>query len=168
MEANRMPDLGWIVQIATAISLLITAVAAIVTLREYRLKLQAEKRQQESSQAEIDLRMLKLFVEILQLAMARGQSYVSEKGIEQAFVKGIITEDDFKNPNILVSKLQACSFDMATGAAGQDAAIAAIPVLAERYAILRHPARAALESLLNIESKKKNVELALEELNKLR
>lgn len=163
-----MPDLDWVVQIATAISLLITAIAAIMALREYRLKLQAEKRQQESSQSEIDLRMIKLFVEILQLAMAYGESHVSEKGIEQALIKDVITKEDLKNPAELRSKLQAFSFYLVTGLAGQDAAIAAIPSLAERYPILRPSARAALESLSSTNTRKEIVQSALDQLNKLR
>ena len=108
------------------------------------------------------------FVEILQLAMAYGESHVSEKGIEQALIKDVITKEDLKNPAELRSKLQAFSFYLVTGLAGQDAAIAAIPSLAERYPILRPSARAALESLSSTNTRKEIVQSALDQLNKLR
>lgn len=146
-------DLGFVVQIATAISLLATAVAAVVTLREYRLKVAAERRQQESAQAEIDVRLLQLFVETMRIAISRGDSHVSEKCIEQLFEREMITEQDLENPDEFLRKLRACSFDVPTGAASQAAAIAAIAVLAKRYEILRQPARAGLESMLKTDGR---------------
>ncbi len=145
-------NLEWVVQLATAISLLIAAITGAATLREYRLKLQAEKRQQESTQAEIDLRMIKLFVEVMQLATGYGNASISEKAIEQVFEKGLITQEDFNDPTKLNRKLSSCFIYPLTASPAQNAAIAALQVLSDRYEILYQPAKVALESLQNDKS----------------
>jgi hypothetical protein len=138
----------WIVPLSTAVTLLSTAVAAWVGVCQYRLKVQAERRLQESSQAEVDVKLSKLFAEFMRLAHARGEGYVSDKCIEKIFEHGIITKEDLDDPDSLKRKIAAiCTLNLPVGVASQNAAIASLGVLGHRYPILREPARAGLNTL---------------------
>jgi hypothetical protein len=168
-----MADLEWIVQVATAVSLLATAVAAVLTLREYQLKAAAERRMQKSTQAEIDIRIMQLFAETVRIAQSRGGDHVSEQCIKQLFAKRIITKKDFEDLDDeekcrrLFNKLRICAIAVPTAEASQDAAIAAIEVLAGQYRTLRRPARAGLEAIKKQESQKQQAEAALTYLNEI-
>ena len=116
--------------------------------------MKSEERLQESTRSEIDARLSKLFAELMWLAHARGESQISEKCVEQLFEKGIITREDFDDPESLRKKLEAaCILTFPVGLASQDAAIASIAVLGRRHEILREPARTALNSLKSIKAK---------------
>jgi hypothetical protein len=162
-----MTDLEWVVQLATAISLLAGAVAAVWALREYGLKVHAERR-------ETDIRIMQLFTETMRIAQSRGGSHVSEKCIEQLFEKGIVAKEDFEDLDDeekyerLFNKLRTCVIAVPTAEASQDAAIAAIAVLAERYSILRQPARAGLEAIRKQKVQKQQAEEGLAYLNKVK
>jgi hypothetical protein len=137
----------WLLPVSTSVSLISTAIAAWVGILQYRLKVQAERRLKESSQAEVDTRLSKLFSELMWLAHGRAGSQVSDKLIEEAIKKGVITEDYFHDPqkqNIKRSVKDACILNLPVGIASQDAAIASIAQLGRRYEILHEPARAAL------------------------
>lgn len=160
-----MTNLDWFVQLATAISLLAAAVATVWTLREYSLKLSAERR-------ETDIRIMQLFTETVRIAQSRGGSHISEKCIEQLFEKGIVTKEDYedlddeaKNER-LFNKLRTCVIAIPTSEASQNAAIIAIAVLAKRYKeVLDLPARAGLETMKKHEHQKQQVEKALDYLD---
>jgi hypothetical protein len=144
------------------VSSVLVAVSALLAVWEYRLKVQGEKRLQESAASEIDTRMSKLFAELMWLAHARGGSQISEKCVEKLFEKGAITEGDFGDLEKLNEKLsKACAINLPVGAASQDAAIASIGVLGSRYEILREPARAGLNSLKSIKEKAGQIDKAL-------
>ena len=156
-----MLNLEWVVQLATAISLLAAAAAAVWTLREYRLKVSAERR-------ETDIRIMQLFTETVRIAQSRGGSHISEKCIEQLFEKGIVTKEDFEDLDDeekykrLFNKLRTCVIAVPTSEASQNAAIIAIAVLAKRYKeVLDLPARAGLETMKKHEDQKQQVEEAL-------
>jgi len=153
----------WIVPLSTAATLLSTAIAAWVGVLQYRLKVKAEKRLQESNRAEVDVRLSKLFIELMWLAHARAGSHVSEKCIEELFEKGMITKEDLGDLYSLNRKLAACIFDLPVSLASQNAAIASLAVLGNRYEILREPAREGLNSLKSF--KKEETERALTLLN---
>jgi hypothetical protein len=150
----------WIVPLSTAVSLLSTAIVAWVGVLQYRLKVKAEERLQESNRAEVDVRLSKLFAELMWLAHARAGSHVSEKCIEELFEKGMITKEDLGDPDSLNRKIAAiCILNLPVGVASQNAAITSLAVLGRRYAILREPARAGLNSLKSF--KREEAERAL-------
>ena len=160
-----MPFLEYIVQIATAISLLATAAAAVWSLGTYAQK-------QQSERAEIDVRLMQLFDEWMRIAQSRGQSHFSETWVEQLFEKKIITKKDFQGiengiSDRLFNTLRAGSILIPTSKANQDAAIAAIAVLAKRHPVLRRPARAGLEAIMENQGQKQQAEKALEHLDQM-
>jgi hypothetical protein len=156
-----MTDLGWIVQLATAVSLLATAAAAVLALLEYRLKVSTERR-------ETDIRLMQLFAESVRTAQSRSGDQVSEKCIEQLFEKGIVTKEDFEDLDDkekyerLFNKLRTCVIAAPTSEASQNAAIIAIAVLGKRYKeTLDLPARAGLETMKKHKDQKEQAEKAL-------
>jgi hypothetical protein len=156
-----MVDLEWVVQLATAFSFIAAAVATILTLREYRLKASAERR-------ETDIRIMQLFTESMRIAQSRGGSHISEKCIEQLFDKGIVTKEDFEDLDDgerykrLFNKLRTCVIAVPTSEASQNAAIIAIAVLAKRYKeVLDLPAKAGLEAMKKHEDQKQQAKEAL-------
>ncbi len=149
-------NLEWLVQLATAVSLLAGAAAAVWTLREYGLKVSDERR-------ETDIRIMQLFTESVRIAQSRSGHHVSEKLIEQ-----IITKEDFEGlddeekDKKLFEKLQRCVIAIPTSEASQNSAIIAIAVLANRYKdILDLPARAGLETMKKNKDQKQQAEKAL-------
>ena len=55
----------WLIPVSTALSLLSTAIAAWVGVLHYKLKAKGEQRLRESSQAEVDIRLSKIFSELM-------------------------------------------------------------------------------------------------------
>jgi hypothetical protein len=140
----------WLVPIATAISLISTAIAAWVGVLQYRVKVRAEDRLKQSSLAEMDTRLSKLFSELMWLAHARAGSHVSDTLLEQAIKKGLVPDTYFRDPDKddLKRHIQeSCILNLPVGSASQEAAIVSIAELGKRYEILREPARAALTSI---------------------
>jgi len=133
--------------IVVSISIMTAAVAACVAVAEFGVKVWGEKRLQKSAACEIDIRMSKLFTELMWVAHGRGGSEVSEKAIEGLFQKGMISESDCDNLEQLNNKLQACVIVLPVGLASQKAAMVSIAVLGSRYEILWEPALAALSTM---------------------
>lgn len=90
MEVNTIKE--WLIPISTVFTLISVAVGVWLSLREYRLKLQAETRLKYSSQVELDIQLLKLFTEIMNLAHARGGTHVSEKAVELLLKPEVVRE----------------------------------------------------------------------------
>jgi len=149
MDMNTIKD--WIVPIAAVVGLLPIVVGVWLSLREYRLKLQAETRLKNSSQVEQDIQLLKLFTEIMNIAHARGPVHVSEKAIEMLLKSDVIKELSTKGIS-LNSLLENAVIVYPVGVAAQDAAIASIWALAQRHEILRPVAVQALESLMGFKA----------------
>ena len=161
MQWSDLSGIGdFILKAASAVSLLITAIAAWRGVREYKLKVKAEKRLQRSSQAEVDVRLSRLFAEFMQLADGRGASYMSTECLEQLFENGLVTKDDWKNPDGLREKLSACAFHVPLGVGAQNAAICSLGVLGKRYDVLREMAEAGLDALAVVKSKSREVAAA--------
>ena len=144
-----------------SVSIISAVVAAWVAVAEFGVKVLAEQRLQRSAASEIDIRMSKLFTELMWVAHARGGSVLSEKAVEGLFEKGAITQKDFEDVEELNKKLQACVIKLPVGLASQDAAIASIAVLGHRYEILREPARAALNCLKSFKREQADKALTL-------
>jgi len=140
----------WLVPISTAITLVSTAIAAWVAVLQYRLKVSAEGRLKQSSLAEMDTRLSKLFSELMWLAHARAGSHVSDTLLEQAIKKNLVPDTYFRDPHKDELKRhieESCILNLPVGSASQEAAIVSIAELGKRYEILREPARAALTSI---------------------
>ena len=73
------------------------AFATFFTLKEYRLKLDAEKRTSASQKAETDVRLVQAFSEIMNTANGRAGYVVSEKAIEELFKRNVFKEEDFSD-----------------------------------------------------------------------
>lgn len=69
----------WLIPLSTFVSLITASVGGWLSLREYRLKVQAETWLAKSSELEADIKLLKLFTEIMNIAHARGATQLSEK-----------------------------------------------------------------------------------------
>lgn len=158
--------LNWIMENGASISALIIAGTACYTarvgLREYKLKVKSERRQMKSAQAEIDVNISRHFIELLHLAAARGEGYVSEKCIEGFFRQNKLTEKDYEDPSLIAAKIyEACAFNLPVGTENQDAAIMAVAVLGRRYEdLLKDAAVAGLSGIS--EAKKSEVQRAME------
>lgn len=137
-----------LIPISTFITMVSVAVGVWLSLREYRLKLQAETRLAESTRAETDVRLLQLFTEILFIASGRkGEPIFSKEILDLLIQKNILTEDDFKDLDTLKNKVsQAAIIAQTPGAVSANAAFASIATLAKRHSVLYEPAIEALES----------------------
>ncbi len=139
----------WLIPLSTFITLISTSAGVWISLKEYRLKLQSEIRLTESTQAEMDIRLLKLFTEITHIATGRkgDASTFSTEIVEKLFENNAITAEDFKNLDVLRSKIATAAFvEPVVGLSSRDAAFASIATLGIRHDVLREPAIQALES----------------------
>ena len=144
MDLGALRD--WLVPISTFITLLTASIGGWLSLKEYRLKVRAEVRLAHSAELEADIKLLKLFTEIMDLAHARGGVQVSEKAIEK-----ILTPEIFKELGLSGSSLrdilENSVIHLPVGIAAQDSAICAIWVLGQRHETLMPVSIQALESL---------------------
>jgi hypothetical protein len=137
----------WLLVVSGSLALISFAISSWLALKEYRLKLQAEARATNSAKAETDVRLLKAFTELMDLANGRGGYVVSEKAIEEIFKHKAFDEADFSDLESI--KIRIGEFPviyLPVGNASQDAAIAAIATLGNRYEVLKEPAIQALET----------------------
>lgn len=141
-----------LVPLSVAISILSVAVGIWLSLREYRLKVKAETRLAKSAEVEAQIKLLKLFTEIMNIAHARGESLFSEKRAELMSRPEIVNALHTQGYKIDFDDLGVITLPI--GAAAQDAAIAAVGELGKRHEILRPVAKQALESLVRINVKK--------------
>ncbi|MCX6683114.1 MAG: hypothetical protein NTZ37_00040 [Methanoregula sp.] len=132
----------WLIPV-TSIELIITvAIGSWITVNNYTLKIQKEQRLCDSSTVESNVRLIKLFSEIMQIANCRYEPILSEKAIGGLFDKGIITEKDYeniqdtKNRENIKLKLETAIVTRSYGLAAQESAIAAIYSLGEKHSIL--------------------------------
>ena len=130
----------WLVSLSTAAGIVSVAVGVLLALREYKLKVRAEVRLALSAQVESDVKLLKLFVEIMEVAHARGQSVVVSEKLFEAMLPKLQAAgvSDVKDAAVIT---------LPVGVAAQDAAIAAICELGKKHLFLRPVALRALESL---------------------
>lgn len=143
MDLAALKD--WLVPASSAIGIVSVAVGSLLALRDYKLKARAEARLVDSAQVESDIKLLKLFVEIMDIAHARGQSVVVSEKLFEAIIPRLQAEGvtDIKSAAVITLPI---------GAAAQDAAIAAIAVLGTKHAILLPVALRALESLCSFKA----------------
>src|SRR3990170_4374615 len=92
MVLETLTDL--LIPISTFVTLITASIGGWLALKEYRLKLRAETRLAESSEVESDIKLLKLFTEIMDIAHGRGGYDVSEKVMERILSPDIIKKLD--------------------------------------------------------------------------
>jgi hypothetical protein len=136
----------WLVPLSTFVALITGSIGGWLSLKEYRLKVQAETRVARSAELEADIKLLKLFTEIMTIAHARGGTTVSEKVIEKLLTPEMLKELGIP-PTAIQSVIANAVINLPVGVAAQDAAISAIWVLGGRHEILRPVAIQALTSL---------------------
>jgi hypothetical protein len=120
-------------------------IAAIPVYRQFKLRVSEENRLAVANRAELDVRLLTLFAELMGKAHARGPSMLSESTVTK-----IVEQQGSLAPTSLSELkdlLEACTVVYPVGAAEQDAAIAAIAELGCKYEVLRFPAERALEEV---------------------
>jgi hypothetical protein len=138
----------WLTPVSTFLSVLAVAYGVIQSLKEYRLKLRAEMRLADSTTVEMNIKLMQSFTELLAIAHARKNSYLSEKTVEKMFDKSLFTKEELANPDLLRKKIQSAAIlNVACGEAEQSAFVAAITELALRHQILENPTKQALETM---------------------
>jgi hypothetical protein len=149
----------WLVPISGCVSLITVAVGSWVAVNNYRLKIETEKRLSDSSLVESDVKLIKLFSEIMEIAHSRHNPIVSEKAIEELFRSNIITINDFNLSlrdgekldndfnNMAKKKLETAILQPRYGTASQDAAIASVYTLGKKHRVLLDP---SIEGLIAI------------------
>jgi hypothetical protein len=138
-----------LVPVATSVTLLSVAISSWLALRQYRLKLKSEK-------IENDIKLVKAFCDLLNIAHARSQTIYVESYLDKLFEREIITKADFHGLN-LDKKIQSGAVILPIGAAAQDAAIAAVATLGLRHDVLHEASIQALSSLVDAVPDKKNI-----------
>lgn len=139
----------WILTISASVSMLAVAVGIWMSLREYRIKLQAERRQQRSAGIEAEIRLQTLFSELMKIANGRSGYQVSEKAVDFLLQNVKATSGEINTAHLNQALEDLAILTLPVGSASQDAAVAAIAALTLRYEELEEPGLRALESLCN-------------------
>jgi hypothetical protein len=129
----------WILVASGVVALLSVAISSCLALLEYRSKLRSAK-------AETDVRLVRAFTELMDIANGRGGYVVSEKLIEELFKRKFVDADfsDLESMKVKIGEFPVICLPV--GNASQDSAIAAISTLANRHDVLKEPAKQALET----------------------
>ncbi len=85
----------WILVGTGFVSLVSVAATSVWAIREFGLKQKAEARAAKKEEAETDVRLLKAFTELMDIANGRGGYEVSEKIIEELFRHKVFTEQEW-------------------------------------------------------------------------
>lgn len=155
MITNEIREL-FSVPVATSVTLLSVAVSSWLALRQYRLKLKSQK-------VENDIRLVKAFCDLLNIAHARSQTIYSEKFLEKLVEKDVLSKADFEGLDVdkkrldLEKKISTAALITPIGSAAQDAAIAAVATLGLRHSVLKEASVQALASLATSIPQKKDV-----------
>jgi hypothetical protein len=124
----------------------------VVSTKRVSVKIKAETCLTQSAELEADIKLLKLFTEIMTIAHARGGTQVSEKAIEK-----LLSPETIKTLGLSVSDIRGtienAVINLPVGVAAQDAAICAIWVLGNRHEVLKPVAIQALKSLAGFKAK---------------
>jgi hypothetical protein len=138
----------WPLVISGSITLLSVAISSWLALRQYRLKLKEEERLSVSARTEIDIKLVKAFVELMDMAHGRSGHVLSEKTVEFLLAHNFVPDSETSDPSAVSRKLEnAAIFSLPVGQGCQEAAIAAITVLGKRHDVLRDLAFWGLASL---------------------
>ncbi|MBY6213288.1 hypothetical protein KUV95_17225 [Microbulbifer agarilyticus] len=122
--------------LAVVIPLIVAVVGIWKTLAVVRVKIEAETRLKITSEIESQIKLLELFSRLMDVAHARSGYHFSET-VAEHLIKQDEKQRDFSNAVIAYP----------VGVASQDAAIAAITMLAVKHEILREPAIQGLQTI---------------------
>jgi len=143
----------WLIPLSGFVSLITVAIGSWLAVNNYRLSIKAEKRLNDSSTIESNIRLLTLFSKMMQIANCRYDPILSEKVIEGLFQNKIITENDFKDKASIEKvskKLELSLLEPVYGLATQKAAIGAIYTLGKEHNILCDAAIDGLKEVKDI------------------
>ena len=160
MDLTLVKD--WLVPVSTFVTLVTGSIAGWLSLREYRIKVQAEARLARAEETESDVKLLKLFTEIMDIAHSRRSHVLSEKAVERMLSPDMYDKLNLNNLSVK-DILASAVVILPVGAAAQDAAISAIAELGEKHPNLRQVAIQALESLQEVKP-----DIAKKNLDRLR
>lgn len=139
----------WILIVSASVSMIAVAIGIWMSLREYRIKLQAERRQQRSAEIEAEIRLQTLFSELMKIANGRSGYQVSERAVDFLLQHLKADSGDINIANLNRTIEELAILTLPVGSASQDAAVAAIAALTLRHEELEEPGLRALESLCN-------------------
>ena len=137
--------LKWVQVSSASVSMLAVALGIWLALREYRIKLLAERRQQKTSEVEGEIRLQAHFSALMDIANGRSGYAVSEEAAK--FALSHLPEAEMKPKAINQVVEDLAILTLPVGSAAQDAAVASIAHLAVKYETLREPGLRALRSL---------------------
>jgi hypothetical protein len=134
-------------------------ILAAVAINQYRLNNTSENRLRESTRADIDVRLLTSFSDVMRIAVGRANPVISEACVGKMFatfsqsdlrkyaeeVRADPGDADAGLP--IPARLRGCVIFPLQGVSAQAAAITSIAVLGCRYSVLRASAITALKSL---------------------
>lgn len=138
---------SWVTVTAASMSMLAVATGIWLSLREYRIKVRGEARQQKTADIDAEVRLHTQFTELMQIANARSGYVLSEATAQ--YMLGALGEAERSPAEVRRIVNDAAVMTLPVGSASQDAAIAAIASLTQRYEVLREPGLQALRSLCN-------------------
>ncbi len=157
---SRVTD--WIPVAAPVATVLTAALALRPAYLQYRLRIREDQRLAESARAEVDVRLVGLFTQLMAKAHARGESKVVAEAVTAILTgNGPLVPTDLSE---MKEVLRACTATLPIGAAEQEAAIAAIAELGCRYSVLHRPALAGLEDIASWHEQSNAAQEALERL----
>jgi hypothetical protein len=138
----------WLLAVSGSATLLSVAISSWLALRQYRFKLREEERLSVSARTERDIKLVKAFSELMDIAHGRSGHVLSEKTVEFLLAHNFVPDGEMSDPSAIARRLQNASvFALPVGLASQDAAIAALATLGKRHDVLRDLARQGLERL---------------------
>lgn len=126
----------WILIVSASITMLSVAAGVWLSLREYRLKLRGERRQELSAEIEAEIHLQTLFTDLMQIANGREGYQVSEKAVEFLLATWKIEDGKLDIKTLNREAADLAIFTLPVGAASQDAAVAAIAALTMRHRML--------------------------------
>lgn len=147
MESSQGAELiAWATFAIATITAIPVVISILFALHEYRLKMAAERRQWMTAEVEAEIRLHKIFGELMSTAHGREDYYFSEELAKMVFeeLKSSGMQDNAKINKEIVER---SVFTRPIGIAQQQAAIASITRLACAYPQLRKPALEAFNNL---------------------
>lgn len=138
---------SWILVISSSITMLSITVGIWRSLNEYRLKLRAERRSEKSASIEAEMRLHKLFLELMETANARSGYQVSDSMIQSLSENYQWPLDEQARLKLHQNIKDLAVVTLPVGSAQQNSAIAAISSLATRHPELSEAGLCALSSV---------------------
>ena len=112
----------WLLVVSGSITLLSVAISSWLALGQYRLKLKEEERLSVSARTETDIKLVKVFSELMDIAHGRSGHVLSEKTVEFLLAHNFVPDREMSDASAVGRKLAAAAiFALPVGEASQDA-----------------------------------------------